>query len=79
MIYCEPLKRKTTAVVRAGFVKIFEENDLKPSVLSSDQGGEFTSQNSWFKSRKIHPILRRGTQKASLAEEVLSYFFKNIL
>ena len=70
MIYCLPLKQKKSAVVKEGFIRLFEENQLEPSTLSTDQGGEFTALHKWFKSRHIHPILRRGENKASLAEEV---------
>jgi transposase InsO family protein len=52
-LYVEPLRRKTTQVVRAAFEKIFEQFKSPIVKLETDQGSEFISQAKWFKEKKI--------------------------
>ena len=71
MIFAEPLKNKKAQTVKAAFMKIFKNNNIKPHTLSTDQGGEFQGLKSWFKEMKIYFIMRRGSLKASVAEEAI--------
>ena len=72
MIYFKPLKTKTTNEVKKALEELFRKNNLHPSIISSDQGKEFTSLRPWLiKEKHIDPILRRGDNKASYAEEAI--------
>lgn len=70
-IYVEPLKRKTTQVVRKGFEKIFDEFQSPIVQLQTDQGKEFISQAKWFKEKKIIFRKKFGIHKASEAEHCI--------
>jgi|LakMenE01Jun11ns_1017448.scaffolds.fasta_scaffold9657588_1 hypothetical protein len=67
-LYVEPLRRKTTQVVRAAFEKIFEQFKSPIVKLETDQGSEFISQAKWFKEKKIVYKKKIGIHKASEAE-----------
>lgn len=70
-IYVEPLRRKTTQVVRTAFEKIFEEFKSPIIKLETDQGSEFISQAKWFREKKIVYKKKVGIHKASEAEHCI--------
>ena len=67
-MYVEPLRRKTTQVVRAAFENIFKELKSPIVKLETDQGTEFISQANWLKEKKIVFKKKIGIHKASEAE-----------
>ena len=71
MIYARPLKDKSSASVKQAFIHIMDASHVHPSTLSTDQGTEFVGLQWWFRKQKIYHILRRGANKASVAEHAI--------
>ena len=59
MAYCQPVKSKTGADVKAAFQRILS-GLRKPRMIRSDRGAEFRSKevNKFFLERDIHHFLR---------------------
>ena len=68
--YAEPLLNKKAETVKKAFLKIFNETKLKPLILVTDAGTEFTNQSlkKYIKWRKIKHLVFRDTTKASVVE-----------
>ena len=65
-MYSTPLMDKSSASVKKEFEEIFQKNpQLKPSYISTDQGGEFLGNQEWLAEKHILLLPRRGQNKAS--------------
>ncbi len=68
-IFCEPLKSKDAETVRLAFKKIFKRAGLKPNVLETDKGTEFTGNKKYFQTESIYFKVKIGRHKAAFAEK----------
>lgn len=73
-LFTEPLKRKTTEAIIAGFKKIFARTTRRPDRLATDNGGEYDSIK-FRQFMKSHDVTFNTTNnpdiKCSIAERVI--------
>ncbi len=70
-IFCEPLKKKDKVSVETAFKKIFLAAQYRPAKLETDQGQEFLSNKKFFSKEGIFFKIKRGQNKAALAERAI--------
>jgi Integrase core domain/Chromo (CHRromatin Organisation MOdifier) domain len=70
-IFCEPLKRKTSVLVKEAFNKIFDEINNPIRVLQTDQGAEFKGLKKYFEEKDIRHQYKIGFTKCTFAENAI--------
>lgn len=71
-ISVEPLKNKKKETIQEAFNEIQKrQNYNRINTISSDRGGEFISNISFFNDKGIKLILKGGANKAFLVSRIL--------
>jgi len=78
--YVRPLKDKTANSMMRAFNSIFKEAGLKPMVLFSDRGSEYTSHEfqKFLTKNRIKWITSYSITKSAFAEKFIGTFFQKI-
>ena len=63
-IFCQNLTSKRAEVVENAFKRIFQEANIKPEKIETDQGGEFKNNRAFFEKNDIFWKLKVGANKA---------------
>ncbi len=70
-IFCRTIRKKNQPTVKKAFESIFEEAQLVPAKLETDQGQEFLSNKPFFQEKNIFFKIKTGAHKAAFAERAI--------
>ncbi len=70
-IFCRSIRKKNQSSIKKAFEDIFDEAQLVPAKLETDQGQEFLSNKNFFENKNIYFKIKTGAHKAAFAERAI--------
>ena len=77
-LFTRALKNKEAEAVRGALQSIFREANVVPNALATDGGREFTGNAAFFKDNRIQFRVKRGLNKAAMAEGYIKILRRKI-